>query len=140
MEQHEGDVGEYLRQQRPASTTYNNHIGSISGGSGIQIGNTQATQHVNVGLDPAALRELVAMLRLQLGQFGDAEPEARAALDEVAEEVESAHPNQNRVVKALTKVAEMAVPAGARMAVEFLKYRLQEWGVLPPPASPPPTS
>lgn len=141
MEQHEGDVGEYLQQQRQAATTYNNHIGSITGGSGIQIGNTQATQHVNVGLDPAALRELVAMLRPQLGQFGDAEPEAQAALDEVHEEAESAHPNQRRIVTALTKVAEMAVPASARLAVEFLRYRLQEWGVLPPPSgSLPPAS
>lgn len=134
-------VGEYPQQQRLGATMHNNHIGSISGGSGIQIGNTQATQHVNVGLDPAALRELVAMLQPQLGQFGDAEPEARAALEEVAEEAESAHPNQSRVVTALMKVAEMAVPVGARMAVEFLRYRLQQWGVLPPlPASPPPAS
>jgi hypothetical protein len=140
MEQHEGDVGEYLQQQRRAATTYN-HIGSISGGSGIQIGNTHATQHVNVGIDPAALRELVAMLRPQLGQFGDAEPEARAALDEVAEEAESAQPNQSRVVTALTKVAEMAVPASARLAVEYLRYRLQQLGVLPPPSGslPPPS-
>jgi len=69
-----------------------------------------------------------------LGQFGDAEPEAEAALDEVAEEAGSAHPNQRRIVTALTKVAEMAVPASARLAVEFLRYRLQEWGVLPPPS------
>ena len=133
MEQHEGDVSNYLQQQRQPATTYN-HIGSITGGSGIQIGNTQATQHVNVGLDPVALRELVAMLRPQLGQFGDAEPEAESALDEVAEEAGSAHPNQRRIVTALTKVAEMAVPASARLAVEFLRYRLQEWGVLPPPS------
>jgi DNA-binding MarR family transcriptional regulator len=140
MEQHEGDVSEYLRQQRAAAATYNNNIGSISGGSGIQIGNVQATQHVNVGLDPAALREFVDMLRPQLGQFGDAEPEARAALDEVAEEAKSARPNQGRVVKALTKVAEMAVPVGARLVAEVVKYKLQEWGVLPPPASLPPAS
>jgi hypothetical protein len=134
-------VGEHPQQQRPAATMYSNHVGSISGSSGVQIGNAQATQHVNVGLDPAALRELVAMLQPQLGQFGDAEPEAQAALNEVAEEAESAHPNQSRVVTALTKVAEMAVPVGARMAVEFLRYRLQHWGVLPPPpASLPPAS
>jgi hypothetical protein len=139
MEQHEGDVGQYLRQQRPAATTYNS-IGSISGGSGIQIGNMQATQHVNVGLDPMALREVVDMLRPQLGQFGDAEPEARAALDEVAGEAESVHPNPSRVVKALTKIAEMAVPAGVRLVAEVVKYRLQEWGVLPPPGSLPPAS
>jgi hypothetical protein len=78
MDQHEGDVSEYLRQQRAAAATYNNNNGSISGGAGIQIGNVQATQQVNVGLDPAALREVVDMLRPQLGQFGDAEPEARA--------------------------------------------------------------
>ncbi len=133
-------IGEYPRQ-RLGAAMHNNHIGSISGGSGIQIGNTQATQHVNVGLDQAALRELVAMLLPQLSQFGDAEPEARAALEEVAEEAESTHPNQSRVFAVLTRVSEMVVPVGARMAVEFLRYRLQQWGVLPPlPASPPPAS
>ncbi len=80
-------------------------------------------------------------LRPQLGQLGNAEPAPQAALDEVAEEAESAHPNQRRIVSALTKVAELAVPANARLAVEFVRYRLREWGVLPPPSgSLPPAS
>jgi hypothetical protein len=131
MEQHDGDVGEYLRNQRSNATTYN-----IGGGSNVQIGNGTNTQ--NIAMDPAALQGLVDLLRQQLASFGDAESEATAAVDEVAEEAATAHPDRGRVVGALTKLAELAVPAGARLAGEFIRYKLQEWGALPPTASLPP--
>jgi hypothetical protein len=65
------------------------------------------------------LREFVDMLRSQLGQFGDAKPEAIAALDELAEEAESAHPNQGRVVK-----GSSLRPARPRSSVTSQSQRL----------------
>lgn len=135
MELTGGDVAEYLQQQRPAQTVYHNQIGSISGGNGIAIGNSQVTQHLNVGVDPAVLRALVAMMLPELCRFGDAEPQVRAALDEIAEEAQAPQPDPGRLGKPVGQILDLAKQAGLPVLVAYLTHKAQEWGILPPPAS-----
>jgi len=59
---------------------YHTKIDTISGGNGTIVGSSDFSQTVNVGIDPAALREIIATLLPEVSQFGDAEPLARAAL------------------------------------------------------------
>ena len=135
MEQTGGDVAEFLQRQRSAQTVYNTQIGSISGGNGIAIGNGQVTQHVNMGVDPAELRKLVAMVLPELGRFGDAEPQVRAALEAVAEEAQAPQPSPGRLRKAIGQILDLAQQAGVPLLVAYLTHKAQELGILPPPAS-----
>jgi hypothetical protein len=130
-----GDVAEY--RQHPTQTVYHNQIGSISSGSGVAIGNGQGTQRVNVDVDvdPAVLRELVALVLPELGRFGNAEPQARAALDEIAEEAQASQPNLGRLRRAVGQIVDLAKQSGLPLLVAYLTHKAQERGILPPPTS-----
>jgi hypothetical protein len=130
----DGDVAEFLKARRSvgAQTVYET---SIHGGQGIAVGSHSFTQNVNVGVEPAALRELVAAVMPQLALLGAAEPQARAALDEIAEEAQVPQPDQGRVRKAFGKLQEIATGAGAGILKIYLIHKAQEWGILPETSS-----
>jgi len=99
------------------------------------IGNGEVTQRVNVGADPAPLRELVAMVLPEPGRFGDSQPQARAAIDEITKEAQAPQPNPGRLRQAIGQILDLSKQAGSPLPVAYLTYEAQEWGFLPLPAS-----
>jgi hypothetical protein len=132
MTENAGDVTAYLQAQRGQRATYDI---KVEGSQGINIGdNNTITQHINTGLDPATLREIIAAIAPHLPDYGDAEPEARGALAEVAEEAQSATPNPSRIRKAFGYLLKLGGPVVASIAKAVIMHELQKRGILLDPA------
>jgi hypothetical protein len=128
MEQHEGDVGEYLRRQRAAATTYNNHVGPVFHGSvdGAQLAwNNQTvtqirneTQQVAPGFE--AIAEAVADTLRQLLAIGlpeEDQQDAEAVANEVLAEVVRDEPNRGRIRRAVATLRGYLAPVAAGAAL-----------------------
>jgi hypothetical protein len=142
VDQADGDVAKYLRAVNPPSgTTYHTTIGAVAGGNNFAIGNQGNVSQVgDAGIDPAALRELVTLLLPEFSRFGDAEPQAREAAEEIAEEANSSRPDRGRVGGAIARIRDLAIAAGAHLVVAAVTYQAQKAGVLPPDPPPLPSA
>jgi hypothetical protein len=121
MDGDDGNVADYLRRtsERPASSVIN--IASNSGN--MAINSSHFTQSVTNGIDPAEIREVIALTRGELPKFADFEEEAQSLLDQLAHEAEAALPNpdrQNGLLRALLVVAEKA---GVPLLIAYLKSK-----------------
>jgi hypothetical protein len=135
IEQHGGNVSEYLRGSQIAAGTSIN-IGTLHNSGALAVGNQgDTTQTIAAGTDPAAMAAFLQTMLRELPKVRlepEREAAVRAELAEAEREASADSPESERVVGPLGRAVGYLADAGKPALTALFMLLAQHYGGLPP--------
>jgi hypothetical protein len=131
VEQHGGNVTDYLNQRDRASNTFN--IGTFNNAGATAFGG-DANQHITSGVDPAAMASFVQTLLPELPKLpldNDGQAGSWDALREAQQELARPEPDQGRISAAFQKFVGYISDAGKPALTALLVALARQQGLTP---------